>query len=415
MQVDIITIGDELLIGQVVDTNSAWMGRELNKIGLSVHRITSISDKEDEILSALTEAINRSPVVLITGGLGPTRDDITKAALCHFFDTKLVFSAAVYADVESMLKGRVKSINQLNRDQALVPEKCTVIRNPVGTAPIMWFQHDKGIVVSMPGVPIEMKQAMTHEIMPRLLEIYKSGIVRHKTLHVFNIPEAVLAEMLSDWEDAVPDYIKVAYLPAPGKLRLRLSGRGENAEQIEAAIEKAAQALYPIIGDHIFGLDEQTPQEELLRLLTKKKQTLAFAESCSGGYMAHLITAIPGASAVFKGSIVAYANEIKTEQLGVDQETIEKYGAVSQQVVEQMALGACQALNASYAIASSGIAGPAGGSEDKPVGTVWLAWAGNGKVVSRQFNFGQNRDRTIIRTAEAGIIVLKQLIEKGEL
>ncbi len=415
MQADIITIGDELLIGQVVDTNSAWMGKELNKIGLSVHRITSISDREDEILCAIEEATNRSPIVLITGGLGPTRDDITKAALCRFFDTKLVFNATVYADVEHMLKGRVKSINQLNRDQALIPENCTLIRNPVGTAPIMWFQHPKGILISMPGVPLEMKYAMTHEIMPRLLEIYKTGIVRHKTLHVFNIPEAVLAEMLSDWEDAVPDYIKVAYLPSPGKLRLRLSGRGDNAQQIESAIEKAAQALYPIIGDHIFGLDEQTPQEELLRWLAEKKQTLAMAESCSGGYMAHLITAIPGASAVFKGSIVAYANEIKAEQLGVDPATLKKYGAVSQQVVEQMAVGACQTFNANYGMASSGIAGPSGGSEDKPVGTVWLAWAGHGKVVSRRFNFGQNRERTIIRTAEAGIILLKQMIEKGEL
>lgn len=415
MQADIITIGDELLIGQVIDTNSAWMGKELNKTGLSVHRITSISDSEGEILGALTEAINRSSIVLITGGLGPTRDDITKAALCRFFETKLVFNQEVYADVERMLKGRVTNINQLNRDQALVPEKCTIIRNPVGTAPIMWFEHPKGIVVSMPGVPIEMKQAMTHEVLPRLKKKFTTGIVRHKTLHVFNIPEAVLAEMLSDWEDAVPDYIKVAYLPSPGKVRLRLTGRGEDALKIDSAIEMATQALYPIIGDHIFGLDDQTPQEELLKLLATTNKTLAFAESCSGGYMAHLITAIPGASAVFKGSIVAYANDIKIKQLGVNPTTLEKHGAVSQQVVEQMALGACKAMNAEYGIAASGIAGPDGGSEEKPVGTVWLAWAGNGKVNSRKFYFGQNRDRTIIRTAEAGIIVLKQLIEKGQL
>jgi nicotinamide-nucleotide amidase len=415
MQVDIITIGDELLIGQVVDTNSAWMGRELNKIGLSVHRITSISDKEEEILSSLEEAINRSPIVLITGGLGPTRDDITKAALCRFFNTKLVFSEEVYADVERMLKGRVHHINQLNHDQAMVPENCTIIRNPVGTAPIMWFRHAKGIVVSMPGVPIEMKQTMSDQILPRLLEKYQTGIVRHKTLHVFNIPEAVLAEMLSDWEDAVPDYIKVAYLPSPGKLRLRLSGRGEDANKIDVAIEKAIQALYPIIGDHIFGLDDQTPQQELLRLLTERDQTLAFAESCSGGYMAHLVTAVPGASAVFKGSMVAYANEVKIKLLEVDPMAIEQYGAVSRQVVEQMALGVCQALGTHYAIASSGIAGPAGGSEEKPVGTVWLAWAGHGKVKSRLFNFGSNRERTIVRTAEAGIIVLKQMIERAEL
>ena len=415
MQVDIITIGDELLIGQVVDTNSAWMGKELNKIGLSVSRITSISDQENEIIDSIQEALKRSQIVLITGGLGPTRDDITKAALCKFFNTKLVFNEQVLSDVENRLKGRVKNINELNRNQAMVPENCTVIRNSVGTAPIMWFQHPEGIVVSMPGVPTEMKYIMEHQILPRLANIFKIGIVKHKTIHVFNIPEAVLAETISEWEDAVPSFIKVAYLPAPGKIRLRLSARGDDATKIDEAIEIQIKKLQAIIGDNIFGYDNQAPEQEVLKALKNKNQTLALAESCSGGYMSHLITSVAGASEVFKGGVVAYSNETKVNLLGVDNASIQKYGAVSRQVVEQMAQGVCKVLNTTYGVACSGIAGPTGGSAEKPVGTVWLAWAGNGKVISRKFNFGNNRERCIIQTAEAGIILLKQFIERNDI
>lgn len=411
MQVDILTIGDELLIGQVIDTNSAWMGQELNKSGFFVHRITSVSDKEDEILSVLKETTSRSSIVLITGGLGPTRDDITKAALCKFFNTKLVFNEAVFSDIEQFLKGRVSGINQLNRDQALVPEQCTVIRNPVGTAPIMWFNHSGGVVVSMPGVPSEMKTAMTNEIVPRLTAQFDTGVVRHKTVHVFNIPEAVLAEMLSRWEDDIPDFLKVAYLPSPGKLRLRLSGRGKDASVIDAAIDRAVSGLYPIIGEHIFGYDDELPQAALINILKQKNATIACAESCSGGYLSHLITSIPGASAVFKGGIIAYSNEVKQAFLEVQNESLTSFGAVSRQVVEEMAIGALKALNCDYAMATSGIAGPDGGSIEKPVGTVWIAWAAKGNVKSRMFNFGNHRERTIIRTAEAAIIVLKQMIE----
>lgn len=411
MQVDIVTIGDELLIGQVIDINSAWMGQELNKAGFFVHRITSVSDKEEEILSVLKETTSRSSIVLITGGLGPTRDDITKAALCKFFNTQLVFNEAVFSDIEQFLKGRVSGINQLNRDQALVPEQCTVIRNPVGTAPIMWFNHSGGVVVSMPGVPSEMKTAMANEIVPRLSAHFDTGVVRHKTVHVFNIPEAVLAEMLSQWEDDIPDFLKVAYLPSPGKLRLRLSGRGKDASVIDAAIDRAVSGLYPIIGEHIFGYDDELPQAALINILKQKNATIACAESCSGGYLSHLITSIPGASAVFKGGIIAYSNEVKQAFLEVQNESLTSFGAVSRQVVEEMAIGVLKALNCDYAMATSGIAGPEGGSSEKPVGTVWIAWAAKGKVTSRMFNFGNHRERTIIRTADAAIIVLKQMIE----
>lgn len=416
MQVEIITIGDELLIGQVVDTNSAWMGQQLNKFGFSISRITSVSDQEEEILSVLKEATERSSIVLITGGLGPTRDDITKITLCKFFDTKLVFNQEVFSDIENFLKRRgAASINQLNRDQALVPQSCIVIRNIIGTAPVMWFNYKEAVVVSMPGVPSEMKRAMEQEIIPRLKEKFVSGVVIHKTVYILNIPEAVLAEMLSDWEDSIPPFIKVAYLPSPGKIRLRLSGKGRDANIIEQAIGKAVKALYPIVGENIYEFDDQKPEEYLLKLLLNKNATLACAESCSGGYISHLITSVPGASQCFKGSVVAYANEIKVELLGVSPEDIENYGAVSSQVVEQMALGACKVLNTHYAIATSGVAGPAGGSDEKPVGTVWIAWAGNGKVISHKFLFGNNREHTIIRTSETGIIMMKQLIEKGEM
>lgn len=415
MQVEIITIGDELLIGQVVDTNSAWMGQALNKAGFSVNRITSVSDSEAEILSVLQETTQRSSIVLITGGLGPTRDDMTKNALCKFFNTDLVFNQDVFSDIECFFRGRVANINQLNRDQALVPENCTVIRNSIGTAPIMWFNLPSGVVVSMPGVPSEMKMAMEKEIIPRLKERFTHGVVIHKTIHILNIPEAVLAEMLSDWEDQIPPFIKVAYLPSAGKIRLRLSGKGEDATIIEKNINDAVNSLHKIIGDNIYGFDDESPEEALLNLLLNKKATLSCAESCSGGLMSHLITAIPGASQCFRGSVIAYANEVKTGFLGVSPQYIEEHGAVSRQVVEQMALRACKVFNSDYAIATSGIAGPTGGTDEKPVGTVWIAWAADEKVISKMYQFGNIRERTIVRTSETGLILLKKMIDMGEL
>lgn len=415
MQADIITIGDELLIGQVVDTNSAWMGHELSKAGISVYRITSVSDKEDEIIAVLKETTERSPIILISGGLGPTRDDITKAALCRFFNTKLVYNPEVYSDVEKFLKGRVHSINELNRSQAMVPESCVVIRNMVGTAPIMWFSTTQGVVVSMPGVPLEMRHAMSTEVLPRLIQAFSTEVIIHRTVHVFDIPESVLAERICEWEDSLPEFIKLAYLPAPGKIRLRLSAKGSDRKQLGEAISKAIGELYPLIGENIYGFDDEKPEEALIRLLKEKSATIACAESCSGGYLSHLFTLIPGASEVFNGSVVAYSNNIKAGILGVDPVLIENHGAVSKEVVEEMALGAIKITGSEYAIASSGIAGPSGGSEEKPIGTVWIAWASKDKVLSRRFLFGKGRERVIMRTADAGVIIMKQLLEKGEL
>ena len=412
MDVEIITIGDELLIGQVVDTNSAWMGYELNQAGFSVSRITSISDNESDILKTLEESTKRSPIVLITGGLGPTRDDITKTTLCKFFNTRLVFSEEIYSDIVELLSKRIRHINQLSREQALVPENCDVIRNPVGTAPVMWFNHSGGVVVSMPGVPSEMQYSMSENIIPRLIKRFRAEAIIHKTIHVYNVPESVLAEKLTDWENSLPKFIKLAYLPAFGKIRLRLTGKGDDARLIESTICKLVEELYPIIGDNIYGFDEETAHESLLELLKKKNATIGCAESCSGGYIAHLITSVSGASQCFNGGIVAYSNQMKVNLLNVSNDDLLQYGAVSKQVVEQMALGACETLGTNYSIAASGIAGPTGGTPEKPVGTVWIAWAGNGKVISEMFQFGNIRERTIVRTAETAIIKMKLLIDR---
>lgn len=410
MNVEVITIGDELLIGQVVDTNSAWMGRELNESGFDVSRKTAISDDASQISEALDEALSRVDVVLITGGLGPTRDDITKKTLCDYFNTKLVFNEQVLEDIQSLLAGRVKNLNSLNRDQALVPESCTVIRNPVGTAPIMCFDKGEKVVVSMPGVPSEMQKAMSDAVIPMLKKRFATTEILHKTILTNGIPEAVLAEKISNWEDGLPEYVKLAYLPAYGRVRLRLSAKGRSKEMMEKAIGVAVEELKGIIGASIWGYDDQLPEVVIGELLAVKGQTLACAESCSGGKIAHLLSSVPGASKYFKGGIVAYANSVKVAALNVEESDLETLGAVSKTVVEQMALGAKMALGVDWAVATSGIAGPDGGSDDKPVGTVWIAWAGPMGVESEVFSFGKIRERNVIRTSETALIgLLKRL------
>jgi nicotinamide-nucleotide amidase len=413
--VEIITIGDELLIGQVVDTNSAWMGQKLNLAGFDVLRITSVSDRKEEIEEALLGAAKRAKVVLMTGGLGPTRDDITKKTLCDFFDTQLVFNEDVYSDIKAFLIGRVKNINNLNREQAMVPQKCDVIRNGMGTAPIMWFDYNDSVVVAMPGVPAEMKQVMTGSIIPRLRSKYKPGHIIHKTLLVHNIPEAELSEMLTDWENQLPDDIKLAYLPAPGRIRLRLSARGDEAEVLTKRIQTAVDGVIPIIGGNVYGEEDLSASEIFADFFKKTGKTLSLAESCSGGFLAHLVTSMPGSSDYFKGSLVAYSNEMKQKFLGVCKVDIEQYGAVSEQVVSQMALGACKITGSDYAIATSGIAGPGGGTDEKPVGTVWMAWAGpHEKVRSKMFRFGKNRERNIQRTSETALVELIQMMKRED-
>ncbi len=412
MKIEIVTIGDELLIGQVVDTNSAWMGQQLNEAGFEVSRINSVSDTEDEILNILKETSERADVVLLTGGLGPTKDDITKVTMCKFFNTELVFSEEVFEDVKSLLKRYVPNINELNRAQALVPANCTVIRNPVGTAPVMWFEHEGTIYVSMPGVPSEMKHAMEYNIIPRLSKRFNIGSIVHKTVLVHNIPEAVLAEMLQEFEESIPEFIKLAYLPAPGKIRLRFTGRGESKKKLESEIEDLVTKLDPLIGNNIVAYDDIAVVDVIAQIFTDYKITLGTAESCTGGNIAHMITSIPGSSYFFRGSVIAYHNKVKQQVLKVKDEDLMDYGAVSQQVVEQMAKGGRAVLGTDYAVSTSGVAGPDGGSDEKPVGTVWIAVSGPKRTVSNKFQFGHIRERNIIRASEMALFMLKNMVEE---
>ncbi len=436
MQTEIITIGNELLIGQVIDTNSAWMGEQLNKEGFSIHRITSISDSAEEIKSAATEAMKRVDIVLITGGLGPTKDDITKTTLAELFNTRLVFNEDMYRNVQKFLKGRgLKNVNELNKAQALVPENCTSIVNKVGTAPIMWFEKDNKIVVAMPGVPLEMKTAMQDEIIPRLKKRFSSGFIIHQTVLVFDYPEAELAEKLHDWETNLPKEISLAYLPAPGRVRLRLTARGDDKEYLNNIISKEIKKLDSIIGNNIYGYADEQPAAILGRLLKEKDASVATAESCTGGTIGHLITAIPGSSEYFKGGVIAYSNSVKEEVLGVNADDIEQYGAVSSQVVEQMAEGARKLLKTDYAVATSGIAGPGGEVKEKvvysrcstrsvgakpviipgkPVGTVWIGVATPEKTYSIRFSFGKIRERNIQRSAEYALVLLIKYLQTGK-
>jgi nicotinamide-nucleotide amidase len=412
MNVEIITIGDELLLGQVVDTNSAWMGAELAKEGFRVRSITSIGDDAAEITATVNRLLHKSDIVLITGGLGPTNDDITLQTLCAFFNTRMVFSEKIYRDVGHFLAGHPGAMNELNRSQAMVPEDATVISNTVGTAPITWFEREGKIVVSMPGVPAEMKTVMTNEIIPRLKAHFNVPSLQHRHILVSGYTESALAIKLESWERNLPSYIKLAYLPQIGLMRLRLTASSQDRETLSVVLDAEVDKLKPILGDAIFAFDDITPQEVIGRLLREKKLTMATAESCTGGYIAHLITSVSGSSDYFKGSVVAYANEIKHRLLHVADADLERYGAVSRQVVEQMVRGAQLQFNADVAVATSGVAGPLGGSAEKPVGTVWVAVAVKDRVVSECYHFGRFRDRNIVHSAIAALSMLKTEVEK---
>jgi nicotinamide-nucleotide amidase len=409
MTAEIITIGDELLIGQVIDTNSAWIATRLNELGIGVKQITSISDNREHILTTLSEASGRANLILITGGLGPTKDDITKTTLCEYFGTGLVFSQEAFEDVNRLFSSRGLPMTDLNRQQAMVPEGCTVIPNHNGTAPGMWFEKDGVIYVSMPGVPFEMKGIMENEILPRLAD-KSSEVIIHRTILTEGIGESFLAAKIATWENNLPKQIKLAYLPQPGMVRLRLSAKGIDKPQLEKELQESADALYKLAGDYIFGEDDETFQEITGQLLKKYGKTLATAESCTGGYLAHLITSISGSSEYFKGSVIAYANEIKEKILGVNPDTLTIYGAVSEETVRQMAEGIQSKFNADYAVAISGIAGPTGGTPEKPVGTTWIAIASPSGTIARKFTLGNHRERNIQRAAISALSLLRKKI-----
>lgn len=410
MKTEIITIGDEILIGQIVDTNSAWMGQQLNLNGIEVYQVTSVHDNHAHIIKALAEAEKNVDLVLITGGLGPTKDDITKDCLCEYFGTELVYYPEVFEYIQSLLTSRNVTINQLNRDQALMPASCTILQNSAGTASGMWFEQNGTIFVSMPGVPFEMEAIMTEEVFPRLI---KRGIMQsivHKTILTYGLAESMLAEKIERWESALPDYIKLAYLPSALTVRLRLSAYGTDKSMLAAQIDQQVQELLKIIPEYVFGFDDDNMALIIGRMLVKFCHTLAVAESCTGGNIAHSITSNAGSSEYFKGGVVAYSNEIKSKLLKVPSVMIETYGAVSQQVAESMAVGAQNALNADFSIATTGIAGPDGGSTDKPIGTVWIAVAGPSGVKSEKFIFRHNRERNIIRSTQSALDLLRKLI-----
>jgi len=411
MLAEIITIGDEILIGQIVDTNSAWMGEQLNLAGIKVHQITSVSDNAEHIVKALDEAKSRADIILITGGLGPTKDDITKHTLVKYFNTSLRFDDEVYQHVKALFARFGIEVTEINKKQAEVPESCTVIHNANGTAPGMWFKKDGKIFISMPGVPYEMKKMMGNEIIPRLKEKFSLPTIVHRTVLTQGIGESFLSEIIADLENSLTEKnIKLAYLPSPGMVRLRLTTSGDDENALLNSVNSKIEELKKLIPQHIYGYEKDTLEQIVGTLMREKKQTLSLAESCSGGLIAHLITSVSGSSEYFMGSVVSYSYESKTNLLGVTKEMLEKFGAVSEEVVVQMALGANKTFKTDWAVSASGIAGPGGGMEGKPVGTVWIAVAGPGGVKAKKFQFGGDRERNISVTAITALNMLRKLL-----
>jgi nicotinamide-nucleotide amidase len=412
MLAEIITIGDEILIGQIVDTNSAWMAKELNAIGIRVKQITSVSDDADHIIEALAQAEKRARIILITGGLGPTKDDITKFTLARYFNMGMRRDAGVLETVENIFKKYNRPMIESNIRQADVPDGCIVIQNKNGTAPCMWFDHGENIIVSMPGVPFEMMYLMQEEILPRLTKAFDLPFIYHKTILTANLGESFLAQEIAEIEDSLPADIKLAYLPKLGQVRLRLSTSGPDLQELKDRVEVFAQRIIEKIKPYVVAEEDIALEEAILKIMKEKGLTLSTAESCTGGYISHLITKHPGCSAVFAGGAVTYSYELKESVLGVKAETLAKYGAVSEQTVKEMAAGAISHFNTDYSVAVSGIAGPDGGTDDKPVGTVWIAVANRNKVVARLFTFGNKRIQNIERSASSALSMVLNLLKE---
>lgn len=412
LEAEIITIGDEILIGQTVDTNSAWLAQRFNELGIGLSQIRSVKDEEEAIKSAIQSVENRAiPITILTGGLGPTKDDITKRVLCDYFDTHLVMNEEVLLRIEGYFKARGREMLESNRQQAMLPKSCEVLPNEVGTASGMLFRKEDRIVVSLPGVPYEMKSLFSKQLLPIIESSFQLPVIYHKTIMTEGIGESFLVEIIKSWEDSLDEQaIKIAYLPSPGIVRVRLSAFGEDKEAIKKVVDKKAAELYSLVPSYIFGEDDISIEQGIANLLIKHNLSVATAESCTGGYLAHLFTSVPGSSSYFEGSIVSYSNAVKQNALGVDAQSIQLYGAVSKEVVSQMALGVQQRLNVDYALATSGVAGPDGGSKEKPVGTVWIAIAGPKGVYAKQFLFEKNRQRNVRRSALAALSLLRRSI-----
>jgi nicotinamide-nucleotide amidase len=415
MKAVIITIGDEILIGQIVDTNSGFIAKSLDKIGIDIHEIISISDNKKHILETFAKLQNQVDLVLITGGLGPTKDDITKHAFCEYFEDQLVRNEEVEKHVIDLIeKAMNRPASQMNKDQALVPSKCTVLHNAVGTAPGMWMKKENTVYISLPGVPYEMKYILENWIIPKIVKEYKRPYIIHKTILTYGQGESLVAERIEDWENNLPEFIKLAYLPSPGRVRLRLSARGIDKELLEQKINENVLLLTQLIGDIIVGYEEDETIEVMLgRLLTSKNATLATAESCTGGKIAQVISSVPGASNYFKGSVLSYATETKISVLGISSELIKEHSVVSYEVAKEMALAVKKIMNTDYAIATTGNAGPSKGDENSEIGTVFIAIATPNNLVVEEFNFGQPRVKVIDRAVNKAFEMLHKEILKN--
>ena len=416
MQAEIITIGDEILIGQIVDTNSAFIAQQLNKIGVSVYQVTSVQDEKNHILKALNEAETNADIVIITGGLGPTKDDITKKTIAHYFDDVLIQDDAVLKNIESLWKRFIKKpLQQVNIDQALVPSKATALMNRFGSAPGMWIEKNNKTFIALPGVPFEMRALIEYEVLPKLQKKYHFPFILHKTLLTYGMGESALAARIEDWEDQLPDYIKLAYLPNLGKVRLRLSAKGNDKELIEKEVEAQIKTLLPQIEDIFVGFEDQdTSLEAVLgKQLTVLSKTIATAESCTGGKIAERITAISGASVYYKGSVVSYATSAKIGVLKVSESLIEKHSVVSAEVAEVMAKQALKLFDTDYAIATTGNAGPTKGDGNADVGTVFIAIASKQRVFSEKHTFGNHRTKVINKAVNKAFEMLQKEILKN--
>lgn len=403
VKAELLTIGDEILYGQIVDTNSQWMSVELDKVGIKVIRKTTVGDQEEEILTAFAEAEKRADIVLITGGLGPTSDDLTKPLLANYFGCELVMHEEALAEITAFFKSRGREMTELNRQQAALPSCCIKITNPVGTAPGMWFEKNGKVFMSMPGVPHEMKKMMTERVIPKLKEKFQPPVIHHKIIRTAGIGESFLADKISTWEKALPAHIKLAYLPSLGEVKLRLTGFGNSLPTLQNEIEIAAEKLLPLAGEYVYGYGDETIEIVIGKMLRERKLTLSLAESCTGGYLSHMITSVPGCSDYFLGTMIPYSYEVKMRQLGVKPEILEKHGAVSEPTIVEMANIVRAKFNTDIGVATSGIAGPGGATPEKPVGLVWIAYSDKHQTVTKKLMLSQDR---IINIRMASMAVL---------
>ncbi|MBC8153281.1 MAG: competence/damage-inducible protein A, partial [Bacteroidetes bacterium] len=389
IRAEVITIGDEILFGQITDTNTQWLGTELTGIGIRPVHKTSVGDQADAILASLAAAHQRADVIIITGGLGPTKDDITKTTLCRYFGVETAINDDALAFVTDFFAKRGREMTEINRLQAALPTNATYIKNWWGTAPGMWFEHDERVYVSLPGVPFEMKHLMTEAILPKLRGHFQTPTIKHRLIRTVGIGESFLSERIEAWEDALPPHIRLAYLPHFGQVRLRLTATGDDESVLDREIAEQVAAVLPLIGQNVYGYDADELENVVGNLLNAKSLTLGIAESCTGGYVSSRITSVPGSSAYFQGGIISYSNALKISQLGVDPATLEQFGAVSEQTATQMAEGIRRVLSTDVGVATTGIAGPDGGTPDKPVGTVWIAVSTSQRTMTRLLKLGQ--------------------------